>query len=201
MTTPTARAAPHGPPGPDAALDAAKRAARVRALAARAGCDPSWGETLAAHVLADLPLPAGAAVSGFWPMPGEIDIRPLLAELHARGHPVLLPETPPLGNPLIFRHWHPGAEMRRERFGTYRPVGGIGRPAILFVPLLAFDHSGRRLGYGGGYYDRTLAGLPGACAIGCAFAAQELDAVPAGGHDRRLDAVATERGVIRFKDD
>ncbi len=64
------------------------------------------------------------------------------------------------------------------------------------MPLLAFDRSGRRLGYGGGYYDRTLAALPDAVAIGCAFAAQELDEVPAGDYDARLSAVATECGVI-----
>ena len=116
--------------------------------------------------------------------------------LHARGNPVLLPETPKRGNPLIFRHWHPGAPMIRERFGTLRPEGAVGVPAWLFVPLLAFDRRGRRLGYGGGYYDRTLAALRGAVAIGCAFAAQELDEVPAGDYDARLAAIATERGII-----
>jgi 5-formyltetrahydrofolate cyclo-ligase len=73
-------------------------------------------------------------------------------------------------------------------------------PEVLFVPLLAFDRCGRRLGYGGGYYDRTLAGLPAALAIGCAFAAQEVAAVPAGPGDWRLDAVATEREVIVVKE-
>lgn len=197
MKTPTAMAAPH----PFSDLDLAKRQARARARAARAGRDPATcGAQLAGHVLAGLPLPAGAAVSGFWPMGDEIDIRPLLHALHDRGHPILLPETPPLGQPLLFRRWQPGAAMLRERFGTLRPDGAPGTPAILFVPLLAFDRSGQRLGYGGGYYDRTLAGLPGARAVGCAFAAQEVDAVPAGAHDRPLDAVATERGVIRFRD-
>jgi 5-formyltetrahydrofolate cyclo-ligase len=195
VTAPTARAAPHALSD----LDRAKQQARRLARAAREGCDPSVGTQLAAHVLAGLPLPAGVAVSGFWPMPGEIDIRPLLAALHASGHPVLLPETPPLGNPLIFRRWQPGAEMVRERFGTFRPTGEICTPAVLFVPLLAFDRAGHRLGYGGGYYDRTITGLPGARTIGCAFAAQEIEAVPVGEHDVLLDAVATERGVIRFR--
>ena len=86
--------------------------------------------------------------------------------------------------------------MIRERFGTLRPAGETGVPRVLYVPLLAFDRQGRRLGYGGGFYDRTLAGLPAATAIGCAFAAQELDEVPAGDYDARLAAVATERGVI-----
>jgi 5-formyltetrahydrofolate cyclo-ligase len=151
-------------------------------------------------VLAELPLSPGAVVSVFWSLPGEIDTSVLLHALHGRGHVVLLPQTPPRGHPLIFRIWHPRAEMVRERFGTFRPVGAVGTPDVLFVPVVAFDRTGRRLGYGGGYYDRTLALLAGAHAIGCAFAAQELDEVPTDGHDVRLDAVATERGVIRCKD-
>jgi 5-formyltetrahydrofolate cyclo-ligase len=189
-------AAPQLPPD----LEGAKRAARVAALAARAGCDPAGGADLARHVLAALAFPPAAAVSGFWPMPGEIDIRQLLNALHARGHTILLPQTPPRGAPLAFRRWHPGAAMVAERFGTLRPDGPVGTPDVLFVPLLAFDRAGHRLGYGGGYYDRTLAALPGARAIGCAFAAQEVPAVPAGPHDIRLDAVATERGLLRFRD-
>ncbi len=196
MVTPTARVAPHMLSD----IEARKRDARVQALSARAGCDPAWGRLLAAHVLSELPLPAGVAVSGFWPMPGEIDLRPLLLALHQRGHPILLPETPPRGSPLIFRRWQPDAAMLPERFGTHRPDGEVATPDILFVPLLAFDRAGRRLGYGGGYYDRTLAGLPDAIAIGTAFAAQELDAVPAEAHDVALHAIATERGVIRIRD-
>jgi 5-formyltetrahydrofolate cyclo-ligase len=181
-------------------MESAKKQARERALAGRAGCDPALGERLAAHVLAHMLPPPHAVVSGFWPMPGEIDIRPLLHALHARGHAVLLPETPPRGRPLIFRHWHPGAAMIRERFGTHRPAGEVGTPDWLFVPLVAFDRAGRRLGYGGGYYDRTLALLPQARTVGCAFAAQELPEVPTDGHDIHLHAVATERGVIRCKE-
>jgi 5-formyltetrahydrofolate cyclo-ligase len=143
--------------------------------------------------------PPGAVVAGFWPMRGEIDLRPLLQALHARGHVVVLPETPPRGQPLLFRRWWPGMTMLAGRFGTFFPGGAADTPDVLFVPLLAFDRSGRRLGYGGGYYDRTLAALPGAVAIGCAFAAQELDAVPAADYDARLDAIATERGVIHCK--
>ena len=180
-------------------LALAKQHARDVALAGRAACDPGWGAQLAAHVLAELPLPAGVPVSGFWPLPGEIDIRPLLAALHARGHPVLLPETPARGRPLLFRHWQPGAVMVREAFGTLRPTGPRGMPEVLFLPLLAFDRAGHRLGYGGGYYDRTLAVLTGALAVGCGFAAQEVAAVPVGPYDVPLDAVATERGVIRVK--
>ena len=174
-----------------------KRTARVAALAHRGGHDPALGAQLARHVLAAMPPPAGVAVSGFWPMGDEIDIRPLLWALWARGHAVLLPETPRRGNPLIFRHWRPGVTMISERFGTRRPEGEVGVPGWLLVPLLAFDRAGRRLGYGGGFYDRTLAALPGATSVGCAYAGQEVDEVPADAYDARLDAVATERGVIR----
>lgn len=173
-----------------------KRAARTMALIGRQALDPALGGALGARLLAEMPPPEGAAVAGFWPIEGEIDIRPLLEALHRRGHAVLLPETPARGNPLIFRHWAPGMAMVTERFGTMRPTGGIIAPDWLLVPLLAFDRAGRRLGYGGGYYDRTLAELPRAVAIGCGWAAQEVAEVPAGPLDVKLHAIATEREVV-----
>jgi 5-formyltetrahydrofolate cyclo-ligase len=169
-------------------------------LCARATCDPAWGAALGVHLLAEMPPPEGAVVAGFWPMPGEIDIRPLLHALIARGNPVVLPVTPKRGNPLSFRLWCPDDVMIVERFGTLRPVGEERVPDMLLVPLLAFDRRGYRLGYGGGFYDRTLAELAGRLAIGCGFAAQELDEVPAGPYDVPLAAIATERGVIRCGD-
>jgi 5-formyltetrahydrofolate cyclo-ligase len=190
-------AAPHS----SADLIEAKRAARERALAARASCDPvTAGSALVGHVLREMPPPAGTVVSGFWPMGQEIDLRPLLLALHARGHPIVLPETLKRGNPLIFRLWQPGDALVAERFGTMRPDGEARAPDFLLVPLLAFDRRGNRLGYGAGYYDRTLATLPGRFRLGVAYAAQELDEVPAGPYDARLDAVATERGVIFCKE-
>ncbi len=181
---------------PDAALLAAKRAARALALACRQGSDPGLGVALAKAVLRDIPPPEGAVIAGFWPIGDEIDIRPLLLALAQRGHPIVLPETPRRGLPLIFRRWQPGAALIAGRFGTFHPDGPALAPELLFIPLLAFDRAGRRLGYGAGYYDRSLATLPGARRIGCAYAAQEMDNVPAGPYDAVLDAVATERGVI-----
>jgi 5-formyltetrahydrofolate cyclo-ligase len=182
-------------------LNDAKRRARQLALTARAGNDPvASGAALAAHVLRDLPPPAGAIISGFLPIGGEIDLRPLLQALHARRHPIALPVTPKRGLPLTFRLWIPGGELVQERFGTRRPTGPECTPDFVLVPLLAFDAQGGRLGYGAGFYDRTLAALPNRFRLGCAFAAQQVDAVPVGPYDIRLDAVATENGIIRCGD-
>ncbi len=193
MATPTAKAAPHIP-----SLDERKRTARLLALASRAGCDPDAGQALCRHVLAAKLVPPGAIVAGFWPLAGEIDLRPLLSAL-AAANQVCLPETTPPGQPLTFRAWHPGVELIPGGFGTSYPDTAALVPDVLLVPLLAFDLAGRRLGYGGGYYDRTLAALPGRRAIGCAFAAQQVECVPTGDLDVPLDAVATEAGVITFR--
>ena len=151
---------------------------------------------LAGQVLMDAGMSPRTVVAGFWPMGSEIDVRPLLLALIGRGHLVLLPETPPRGQPLRFRAWRPGTPMIAERFGTARPDGPLHDPDVLLVPLLAFDARCRRLGYGGGYYDRTIAAHPGIRTLGCAYASQQVDAVPVLPHDAPLDAVATERGVI-----
>ncbi len=145
---------------------------------------------------------AGAAVSGFWPIGDEIDPRPLMRALAARGHALCLPVTLARGQPLLFRRWQEGDELVAAGFGTFvpKPEAPPLRPDVLLVPLLAFDHRGSRLGYGVGYYDRTLTALRGAgpriMAIGVGFAAQEVTEVPAGPGDQRLDAIATEREII-----
>ena len=182
-------------------LDDAKRALRQRMLAIRAHWNPQTsGMAVSGTVLRHCPPPSGAVVSGFWPIGEELDIRPLLHGLHERGNPILLPVTPKRGNPLSFRLWRPGDVLEPEKFGTFRPVGEERAPDFLLVPLLAFDRRGYRLGYGAGFYDRTLHGLPGRFALGVAYAAAELPEVPAGPHDMRLDAVATEHDVIFCKD-
>lgn len=177
-----------------------ERKAEVRrlALARRKGVDAAAnGAALARHVLAHCAPPLGAAVAGYWPMGDEVDIRPLLAALAERKHPLALPVTPPRGQPLLFRRWKPGDALRPGPLGTSYPAEGEEvRPDWLLVPLLAFDRAGRRLGYGGGYYDRTLAALPGAVAVGCAHAVQEMPEVPAGPGDVRLPWVATENEAI-----
>ena len=193
MQAPTAMAAPYSSPD----LAEQKRALRTRMLAARTAWDgAASGLAVTETVLRACPPPEGAVVSGFWPLDGELDIRPLLHALHVRGHTIVLPVTPKRGNPLTFRLWTPDAPMERERFGTSRPTGEERTPSFVLVPLLAFDRHGGRLGYGAGYYDRTLPGMPGCFALGCAFAAQEVAKVPMGPDDVRLDAVATEREIV-----
>jgi len=180
----------------------AKAAMRVAALARRAGlARPEAGQALAAHVLEQCPPPPGAVVAGFWPMGDEIDLRPLLHALHTIGHLILLPVTPRRGLPLGFHVWSPGCAMLPGRFGTSHPEAEApSAPGFVLVPLLAFDARGHRLGYGGGYYDRTLAALPQAFRLGVAYAGQQVPHVPAAPHDIPLHAIATEAGLLRPND-
>jgi len=177
-------------------LDAEKSAARQAALANRTGVHGA-GPALAAQVLRHCPPPPGAIVAGFWPLPGEIDTIPLLHALAAGGWPLCLPVTPERGSPLTFRSWKPGDTLVPGRFGTHHPTGEEQKPDFILVPLLAFDAAGNRLGYGGGYYDRTFATLPDAYRLGCAFAAQQIEKVPTGPTDIKLHAVATQSSIIK----
>ena len=132
-----------------------------------------------------------------WPLPGEADLRSVCHALHQIGRRVLLPETTPRARPLVFREWTPDVRMVSGLFGTSHPEGAIAVPDIVLVPLLAFDRRGARLGYGGGYYDRTLSVLK--CpAIGFAFAWQEVDVVPTGPYDWPLDRIVTDRDILTF---
>ncbi len=198
--TPTARAAPRST-GAHADVAAAKRALRAACRERRAGLDPRAGLLLAGHVLDLLRPPRGAVVAGFWPLPGEIDPRPLLLALAGRGHALALPVTSGRGTALSFRLFRFGDPLIAGPFGTREPAAQAPtlEPDWLLVPLLAFDRAGNRLGHGAGYYDATLAALRArrrVFALGIAFAAQEVERVPTDDRDERLDAVATEAGVI-----
>lgn len=127
-----------------------------------------------------------------------------LVEASRMGARLALPAVVDSNSPLEFRIWQPGEPLVAGAYGIPMPEAReILRPSRLVVPLLAWDRSGARLGYGGGYYDRTLAALrtEGDCwAVGFAYAAQEVERVPRGENDMPLDAVATEDGVLEFGD-
>jgi 5-formyltetrahydrofolate cyclo-ligase len=171
---------------------------RQQALARRAACDPALGAAMAAHIMRDAPPPPDAIVAGFISLPGEISTAALLAALAAKNIALCLPFTPPRGDALQFRAWRPGAPLVPGRFGTVHPEGPDMVPDFILIPLLAFDAAGNRLGYGGGYYDRTLAAYPSAYRLGCAFAAQGFPTIPTTPTDLKLHAIATEQGVTKF---
>ncbi|GGX70419.1 5-formyltetrahydrofolate cyclo-ligase [Litorimonas cladophorae] len=138
----------------------------------------------------------GECVAGFAPINDEIDIWPLLHHLHGAGRQIVLPVITAPATPLRFRLWTPDCEMATDRYGVQFPAKGpFLTPQLILVPLLAFTADGRRLGYGGGYYDRTLAALRSQSdvfACGVAYAGQEVPELPTDAHDARLDAVLTE---------
>lgn len=176
-----------------------KAALRAQMTEARAEAH-ARGQGQAAELLADyLAAHRGRVLSGYMPMRSEIDPLPAMA---AHQGPVGVPVIPGRDMPLRFREWAPGAAMEMGMFRALVPVDGAWlEPEVLIVPLLAFDNRGYRLGYGGGFYDRTLEMLRArrpTLAVGFAFAAQELPEVPTEPTDQRLDAVVTELGVTVF---
>lgn len=195
-------------PAADApALAEAKARLRREMKAARAAIQPAVAaaaaEQAARHLAAALAGRVGE-VAGYWPLAGEIDPRPALLRLAAAGAGLSLPGAPEDGRPLRFFRYRPGDALVAAAFGLSVPAAGAAEitPDLVLTPLLAFDNAGRRLGYGGGYYDRTFAALAAGARrprfVGLAFAAQEVPAVPHGLHDRRLDGVVTEAGYRRF---
>lgn len=161
------------------------------------------GPILAANFLAAFSLGPHEAVAGYWPMGEEADLRPLLLALARRGHDIGLPRVVRPGAPLEFLRWRPGDVPEPGFHGVPEPDPGNEAvdPAWVLVPLLAFDGTGMRLGYGGGYYDRTLAAMRArgrVTAVGVAFSAQEVDRVPGSAHDARLDWIMTEAGCRRL---
>jgi 5-formyltetrahydrofolate cyclo-ligase len=171
------------------ALPAAERMAGSEAIAARAF---------------PIALAPGAIVSGYMPMKSELDPRPLMRKLADAGARLALPVVIARGVPLMMRGYAFGDALVRGVWDIRVPPPEAGEvaPDIVLAPLLAFDRSGNRLGYGAGYYDMTITALRGkkpVVAIGVAFAAQEVDAVPTTPRDVRLDLVLTEHEVIDIR--
>lgn len=192
---------------PDGAADRlflTKAELRRTALARRDGLAADVRRAAALRLvdlLAEIELPAGAIVAGFWPIRSEIDPRPALEMLSARGHPLALPVVAGDGATMIFRRWRPGDVLLAAPFGLSQPAASAVEvePDVLLMPLAAFDRRGGRIGYGGGYYDRALERLEATRPrrkIGLAHAVQEVARVPEEAHDRRLDLILTEAGPI-----
>ena len=174
---------------------AAKAELRRMALAARASGGDA--EALTRHLAEALAPHAGQVLAGYWPMRDEADPRPAMA---AHRGPLCLPVVAGRAMPLLFRLWR-GEALQPGPWGTSHPADSAPemRPDILIVPLAGFDRAGNRLGYGGGFYDRTLEMLRSSApvrAIGLAFGCQEVPNIPAEVFDQPLDLIVTDRGAL-----
>jgi len=176
--------------------------ARGRRAVLAAEC-PDFAGRVAAHTDA-LAIPQGSVVGAYVAMAGEADPHLILRKLATTNCSFAFPRVAAKKQPLAFHHWQAGRELVKSAFGVLEPAADwpLAYPGILLVPMLAFDADGYRLGYGGGFYDMTLAALRArgpVRAIGVAFAGQEVDALPREAHDQKLDAILTENGVRPFR--
>ena len=193
---------------PDTATTAELKANLRRDALARREALPADMRAAAAQAIAARPfpvaVPAGAIVSGFMPLKSEINPVPLMRKLADVGASLALPVVAGRGQPLIMRAYRFGDTLASGQWGIREPKPDAPEvfPDILLVPLLAFDRAGHRIGYGAGYYDMTIAALRArkpVTAVGIAYAAQEVGAVPTTPRDARLDLVLTERELIDFR--
>ena len=180
---------------------------RRDAVARRDALPPDMRKAAAEAIAArafPLPITSGTIVSGFMPMKSEINPLPLMQKLSSAGALLALPRIVGRGHPLSMWAWEFGAPLERGQWDIREPRADAPEvdPDILIVPLLVFDRAGYRLGFGAGYYDMTLTALRARktiAAVGIAFAAQEIEAVPRTERDARLDLVLTEREVIDLR--
>jgi 5-formyltetrahydrofolate cyclo-ligase len=188
-------------------IEETKAALRREALARRDALSRE-SRAAAAEAIAARPFPVtiepGAVVSGFMPMKSEINPVPLMRKLADAGAALALPVVASRGKPLIMRAWRFGEPLAAGVWGIREPKPDAPEvfPDILIVPLLAFDRSGHRIGYGAGYFDMTIAALRASkpiVAAGIAFAAQEIAEIPATPRDARLDLVLTENELIDLR--
>ncbi|CAK7192821.1 5-formyltetrahydrofolate cyclo-ligase [Commensalibacter sp. Nvir] len=142
--------------------------------------------------------PKGENIACFWPMQGEIDLRPMMGQLYNETYQILLPKTRPNGQVLTFHLWSPSILLKKGLYGTYYPDTKSEIPDFVVVPLLGFDDQGNRLGYGGGYYDRTLTNLHNIHCAGVACSYQQFEHIPSEKFDYSLPMIVTEKGIIRI---
>jgi 5-formyltetrahydrofolate cyclo-ligase len=183
-----------------------KNELRVAALARRDALSVQERAGAALAIAARIPsldVSPSTIVAGYAPIRSEIDPVQLMQAFAARGATLAMPVISARNVSLVFRRWTPGDALVRGAFGISEPSATASEvvPDIVLVPLAAFDRAGHRIGYGAGYYDRTLARLrrqKTVTAIGLAFAVQEIPQVPALPHDVRLDYVLTETDLFGF---
>ncbi|MDR1648455.1 MAG: 5-formyltetrahydrofolate cyclo-ligase [Zoogloeaceae bacterium] len=187
---------------PEEHFATARQHLRQRMLAARGALAPEtvacWSALICARLAARFPAAPGAVVGFCWPVQNEPDVR---AALSAWATPLALPVVTAADRPLAFRGWTPETELFPDRYGIPTPASGDWlRPDVLLIPLLAFDEAGFRLGYGGGFFDRTLAALaPPPLAIGVGFELNRVARLPVAAHDLPMDWIVTEAGSWRGK--
>ena len=178
--------------------EALERRAKLRGL----GTELSLKVSL--NFAASVPIPSGATISSYFAIGDEADPAALESELRRRGHRILLPRVTGRNQPLDFHRWEEGVQLHRGGFGLSEPSRDWPKfaPDVLIVPLLAFDPEGYRVGYGAGYYDRTIRELrehKTIIAAGFAFSVQAFEAVPHLAHDERLDWVVTDTCALQIR--
>lgn len=185
---------------PKAALRARMRAER-KAITEGTGAE-ILPQHAAANFVTKIDIPENACVALYYPIDSELDTEPLLDLLQERQIDIALPRVIRRNAPLEFKTFRAGDPMSKDKKGILAPTDNAEtvQPTIILTPLLAFTAKGERLGYGGGYYDRTLEELRAkrpVLAVGYAFAKQEVDSLPRDQHDQRLDWVVTEREAVK----
>jgi 5-formyltetrahydrofolate cyclo-ligase len=186
-------------------IEAQNAKLRETAHAQRAGLDYSdrveAAKAAAQNFMSGINIGDEEIIAAYWPIRDEIDCKPLLAQLMDSFRHVCLPAVLGDGLPLQFRLWEQGESLYEAGFGTLAPpqTAPIVEPDTIIVPLLGFDRNGTRLGYGKGYYDRSLEAMEKTpVLVGYAFAIQEIEEIPHEIHDVPLDYLVTEAGVRRF---
>lgn len=180
----------------DSDIKAWRKAMREQLIARRMAVAPEERAAAAAVIAEQLAglVEAGQVFSFYWPMKGELDFRPLAARLHAQGVTPALPVVVEKNRPMVFRPWQPKAAMRRGIWNIPEPASEeTVVPDIALAPVVGFSDDGYRLGYGGGYFDRTLAALaPRPLTIGVGLEIQRIETIRPLPHDIKLDAIMTE---------
>lgn len=178
-----------------------RRSQREELLDRRMRVEPpqrkAWDTAIAAQLRRVLDDAGARVVSLYWPFKGEFNSRSLMSQLVADGIRVALPVVVEARAPLEFRPWHPDAPMTRGVYGIPIPQDAAPvTPEAIVAPLVGFDHDGYRLGYGGGYYDRTLAALqPRPFTVGVGYELSRLDTIRPAAHDCAMDCIVTEIGL------